>query len=157
MNTRFHPNCFARHGGINALLERCSSRVGRHEKQDRDNLGSARLQRAGRRILRRRTFSKIRIALRKSRTLQKSSRTPVAITSTPEACAPRKIRVHAKVSFLENQPASTISSTDKQSRYAPACGKLYSRKFAICFTPISMGVNGLMFTGACGSRVCPYS
>src|SRR5262249_55578177 len=77
--------------------------------------------------------------------------------TVPDACAPRNIRVHAKVSFLENQPASTISSTDTQSRYAPAWGKLYSRKFAICFTPISMGVNGLMCTGAWGSRVCPYS
>src|SRR5215471_16742954 len=66
-------------------------------------------------------------------------------------------RVHTKLSFLETQPASTINRTDAQSRYAPAWGKLYSRKFAICFTPISMGVNGLMCTGACGSRVCPYS
>src|SRR5262249_32108121 len=73
------------------------------------------------------------------------------------ACAPQKIRVHAKVSFLESQPASTINNTDTQSRYAPACGKLYSRKFAICFTPISIGVNGLMCTAACGSRLCPYS
>jgi hypothetical protein len=50
--------------------------------------------------------------------------------------------LHEKVSFLENQPANTISNTETHSRYAPAYGKLYSRKFAICFTPISMGVNG---------------
>src|SRR5215470_13709218 len=105
MNARFHANCFAWHGGIDPLLERCSEGVEREAKRNRDNTD----------------------------------------------------RVHAKVSFLENQPASTINSTDAHSRYAPACGKLYSRKFAICFTPISMGVNGLMCTGACGSRVCPYS
>ena len=47
-----------------------------------------------------------------------------------EACAHRNS--HA-LSFRENQPASRMSSTDTQSRYAPELGKLGSRKFAICF------------------------
>src|SRR5438105_1494542 len=56
---------------------------------------------------------------------------------------------HAAFSFRDHQPASTMSRTEPQSRYAPACGKLYSRKLAICFTPMSSGVNGLMCMGAC--------
>ena len=75
--------------------------------------GSARLQRAGFGILPKRTFSKTFIVLRKSRSSKKSSRTPEAFASTQDACAPH--RVHAR-SFLENQPASTMSNTEKQSR-----------------------------------------
>ena len=34
----------------------------------------------------------------------------------------KKARIHPRCSFRENQPASTMSNTEKQSRYAPSSG-----------------------------------
>ena len=47
VNAGFDANGLVRRGRIDAFLECRSSRVSRYEKHDRDNLGSARLQRAG--------------------------------------------------------------------------------------------------------------
>ena len=160
MNAGFNTDCFARRSRIDAFLQcRCSC-VESETKRDSDNLGCARVPRANatpartERVL---AIANFFLMIKAEGAVKhgKSSLRRDAETSTRDACATPSS--HAAVSFRENQPASTINKTETHSRYAPVCGKLCSRKFAICFTPINNGVNGLIWTGACGSRLCPYS
>ena len=124
----------ARRSSVSGLLIRTSRRR-RRARRRMDSLGSGRidplLQRRGRR-----------------------SRSPGQANASAQN--PGALCSHLVISLRENHPASTMSTTERTSRYAPAMGKLDSRKFAICFTPDEQGVNGLICTGACGSRSCPY-